>query len=289
VVVRLLLLLLAACTPEPFSVVTDDDARGPPPAAARAPPDAGRPTWPRALAPLSLPALREVKPPRKWRVLIDAGHGAPGNDGNTGLHCQRERDVTLELAFGLATRLNLLGPFEARLSREGEAEPTYADRKALAERWPADAVVSLHTDVRGSARPYVTPACHGVRNDEAPGFSVLWSAEGSDALNGKRQQLAWALTDALSAAGFGAYGGADYVGLYDGEPAHPGAFINRKHHGKRIWFLRALEVPAVIVETHHALDYEEVERWREMRTRNVFAHAIAKGLLDYFTPEPGPR
>ena len=43
-----------------------------------------------------------------------------------------------------------------------------------------------------------------------------------------------------------------------------------------------LNVPTVIIETHHALDYEEVERWREMRTRNVFANAVTKGLLDYF-------
>jgi N-acetylmuramoyl-L-alanine amidase len=242
-----------------------------------------QPTWPKALAPLQLLALPEVKPQRKWRVLIDAGHGVKGNHGNTGLHCQRERDVTLELAFGLATRLSLLGPFEVRLAREGDAEPSYPARKALAEAWPADAVVSLHTDSRGEATPFITPSCTGLRNDAEPGFSVLWSAEGSDALTAKRQRLSWAVTDAMSAAGFKPYAGVNYAGLYDVEPEHVGSFINRKNHGKRIWFLRSLEVPTVIVETHHALDFDEVERWGEMRTRNVFARAVAKGLLDYFT------
>ncbi len=282
------LLLLAACTQAPF-VIETDDPRGPPPAEpAFAALDAGPAVWPSALAPLALPVLPDVRPARKWRVLIDAGHGAKGNDGNTGLHCQRERDVTLELAYGLATRLNLFGPFEARLSREGDAEPSYAERKALAEAWPADAVVSLHTDVRGEAQPFITQSCNSLRNDAVPGFSVLWSAEGADALNAKRQQLSWALTDALSAAGFKAYDGRDYVGLYDGEPEHLGSFINRRNHGKRIWFLRSLDVPTVIIETHHALDYDEVERWGEMRTRNVFAHAVAKGLLDYFRPAAAP-
>jgi N-acetylmuramoyl-L-alanine amidase len=236
-----------------------------------------------ALAPLQLLPLPEAKPKRRWRVLIDAGHGAKGNDGNTGLHCQRERDVTLELAFGLATRLSLLGPFEVRLSREGEAEPSYPARKALAEAWPADAVVSLHTDVRGGAQPFITPGCNGSRNDSAPGFAVLWSAEGSDEVTGQRQRLSWAVTDALTSAGFKPYDGVDYEGLYDVEAEHLGSFINRKSHARRIWFLRSLEVPTVIVETHHALDFDEVERWSEMRTRNVFARAVARGLLDYFT------
>ncbi|MBL8950277.1 MAG: N-acetylmuramoyl-L-alanine amidase [Myxococcaceae bacterium] len=275
-------LLLAACAEPPFEIETDDP-RGPGPAVlAPVIVDAGAPTWPRALAPLvQLPVAVEA-PKRKWRVLIDAGHGAKDNHGNTGLHCQRERDVTLSIAFGLATRLNLMGPFEARLAREDEAEPSYQARKVLAEVWPADAVVSLHTDVRGEAKPFIEGSCMSWRNDARPGFSVLWSDEGTAALGSKRQRLSWAITDALSAAGFKAYDGVDYVGLYDSEPEHVGSFINRRNHGKRIWFLRSLEVPAVIVETHHALDFDEVERWSEMRTRNVFAYAIAKGLLDYF-------
>ena len=281
-----MLLLVAACA-EPSFVIETDDPHGPPPAVV-APPgvDAGPPTWPRALAPLVQLPLPEHAAKRKWRVLIDAGHGAKDNHGNTGLHCQRERDVTLSIAFGLATRLSLMGPFEARLSREDEAEPSYPARKAQAEAWPADAVVSLHTDVRGAAKPFMTAACTSWRNDHAPGFSVLWSAEGPAELGLKRQRLSWALTDALSAAGFKAYDGVDYRGLYDVEPEHVGSFINRANHGKRIWFLRSLEVPTVIVETHHALDFDEVERWREMRTRNVFAYAIAKGLLDYFRARP---
>jgi N-acetylmuramoyl-L-alanine amidase len=219
-------------------------------------------------------------------VLIDAGHGAHGNDGNTGLHCQRERDVVLEISEGLATRLTLMGPFEVRLAREGAAEPSYQARKELAEAWPADAVVSLHTDVRGDAKPFITQGCNGWRNDSEPGFSVLWSAEGSDALTSKRRRLSWALTDALTEAGFKPYDGVDYGGLYDTETEHLGSFINRRTHGKRIWFLRKLEVPTVIIEMHHALDYDEVERWGEMRTRNVFAHAVAKGLVEFFTARP---
>ncbi len=277
---RWLSFLLLSCSAEPFAVEAPD--YGPPPWASAQPAVVAPPTWPRALAPLVSPSLPVFDGGRKWRVLVDAGHGAKGNDGNTGLHCQRERDVTLELAFGLATRLSLMGPFEVRLAREGDAEPSYAARKSLAESWPADAVISLHTDVRGTASPYTDGTCLSFRNDAEPGFSVLWSAEGEAPLTTQRQRLSWAVTDALSAAGFRPYAGVNYAGLYDSEPDHVGSFINRANHGKRIWFLRSLNVPTVIVETHHALDFDEVERWRETRTRNVFAYAVAKGLLDYF-------
>lgn len=272
---------MTGCAAPPLVVEAPDF--GPAPlAVAAGPRDAGVAVWPREGAPLTLFALDGPQPKRRWRVLVDPGHGAKDNHGNTGLHCQRERDVMREVGFGLATRLSLMGPFEVRLSREGDDEPSYQARKVLAEAWPADVVVSLHSDVRGEASPMVTAECTSWRNDTCPGFSVLWSAEGTDALNARRARLSHAMTDALTQAGFKPYDGYDYQGLYDVEPEHVGSFINRKNHGKRIWFLRKLEVPTVIIETHHALDYEEVERWGEMRTRNVFAYAVAKGLLDYF-------
>jgi len=274
---RALTLLVFVCGCEHARVV-DEKPRPFPPVEAVV--DAGTPVWPMANAPLTqltLPASTH-----RYRILIDAGHGAPGNDGNTSLHCEKERDVMREVAFGLATRLSLMGPFEVRLSREGEEQPSYADRKKQAEDWPADAVVSLHSDVRGDAKPWIETGCTSVRNDASPGFSVLWSSEGDASLAARRRALAWSMTDALTQAGFPPYGGEDYGGLYITETEHKGSFLNDQTSHRRIWFLRSLDVPAIIIETHHALDYEEVARWREMRTRNLFAYAVAKGLLDYF-------
>jgi N-acetylmuramoyl-L-alanine amidase len=271
--------LLVLCGCEDAQAVDD----GPPPWAhenVTAPQDGGAPVWPMPLAPLKQLALPKAS--RKYRVLVDAGHGAPGNEGNTSLHCEKERDVMRQVAFGLATRLSLMGPFEVRLSRDGEEQPSYAARKQLAEAWPADVVVSLHSDVRGESQPYVEPGCTSQRNDGRPGFSVLWSSEAASALAARRRALAWAMTGALTEAGFTPYGGEEYGGLYLTETEHKGSFINDETSGKRIWFLRKLDVPTIIIETHHALDYEEVARWREMRTRNVFAFAVARGLLDYF-------
>ena len=44
--------------------------------------------------------------------------------------------------------------------------------------------------------------------------------------------------------------------------------------------LRRPRIPSVIIETHHALDFEEAARWKEERTLEVFAAAVAQGLVD---------
>lgn len=52
--------------------------------------------------------------------------------------------------------------------------------------------------------------------------------------------------------------------------------------------LRGPQIPSVIIETHQSLDREEVLRWREDRTHDAFAAAVAQGLIDFFAdPQQG--
>jgi N-acetylmuramoyl-L-alanine amidase len=73
------------------------------------------------------------------------------------------------------------------------------------------------------------------------------------------------------------------VNLYDGDPEQPGVFVDRHEPGYRIMMLRRPRIPSVIIETHHALDFEEVERWKEPRTLEAFSAAVAQGLVDGLT------
>src|SRR5690606_12162910 len=107
------------------------------------------PAWPDVrltTAPWTAPAGFGVR-----RVLLDAGHGAAGNSGNLSAFCEREEDFTLELAADLAGRLEATGHFEVRVSRRPGELVDYHQRVAEAETWGADAFVSLHSDVRGTA------------------------------------------------------------------------------------------------------------------------------------------
>jgi N-acetylmuramoyl-L-alanine amidase len=61
----------------------------------------------------------------------------------------------------------------------------------------------------------------------------------------------------------------------------PSGWIDKRPLKKRVYFLRASRTPTVIIETHHALDPDEVARWDEPRTREVFSAAVAASILDF--------
>ena len=258
-------------------------ASPPSPVPAAAPPGPVEP-WPSAKAPLSVVPV--VFPPGfgRPRIYLDAGHGAPGNEGNSSVTCEAERVYTLRVAEALARRLEATGHFRVKLSRAGERRPPYAERLAEAERWGAAVFLSLHSDARGEGvlwRP--TPERECARNDGHPGYSVLYADDSAEPLRSQRLRLARALARGMGSAGFLPYGGEDYVGLYAPDPEQPGTFVSRHAPGRRIFVLRKPPMPSAIIETHHAWDFEEEARWREERTQEAFAAAVARGLVDALT------
>ena len=261
-------------------------------ATALSAPDAGTPPpvppepapvarWPAANAPLTVARVEFPKGFGRKRIYLDAGHGAPGNEGNTSVTCEREQDHTLRVALDLARRLEATGHFRVKLSREGERRPLYPARLEEAEHWRAALFLSLHSDARGEAHEWFpTPERACSRNDLAPGFSVLYADDTAEPLLSQRLRTARALARRLDEAGFLPYGGEDYVGLYAPDALRPGTFVSRHEPGRRIFVLRKPTLPSVIIETHHAWDYEEAARWHEERTLEAFAAAVAQGLVD---------
>jgi N-acetylmuramoyl-L-alanine amidase len=237
--------------------------------------------WPRPDAPLTAPELPPFTLSRRLKVVIDAGHGVGENHGNTGCFCQLEQDATLDTARLLADALRDTGFFQVKLAR-ADTGPSYPARLEQAERFEADAVISLHTDARGEAfpwRPYSDEqVCY--RNPAEPGFAVLYSEDGDEAMVARRARLGRSLSARLAGAGFLAYDGVNYGGLYRRDEAD-GVFIDKRPRATSVYFLRgSAKVPVVIIETHHALDAQEVLRWTEQRTHEVFARAVARALLD---------
>jgi len=217
----------------------------------------------------------------KKKIYLDAGHGSEGNVGNIGCFCQEEAEFTLRLANRLAKDLVATGYFEVRPSRKGSEKTDYESRVKQASEW-ADAFVSLHSDARG---PYATwSPREGIqcnRNTGYHGYSVLWSGEGKgDGLRSARKRLSDSVAARMLEAGFHPYDGRDYEGLYEGDAATPGSFVDVHPPGQRIMVLRRPTVPSVIIETHQALDVDEVARWGEERTLVAFAAAVTAGLMD---------
>jgi N-acetylmuramoyl-L-alanine amidase len=251
--------------------VSDDPLRWPSPNATLTPPS---PSFPAGFG--------------KRRIFVDAGHGARGNTGNTSCFCVDEQDFTLEAARGLGVRLEATGHFEVRLSREGDVRVEYRDRVDEAARWGAEAFVSLHSDVRGKSDPWApAPGKSCPMSLSSPGFSVLWSDEGEAAAASRRATLARAVATRMREAGFLAYLGGEYTGLYEGDPQAPGVFVDRHAPGQRIFLLRKPEMPAILIETHHALDPREAERWKDAKTLDAFAAATAAALSDVLGGDGG--
>jgi N-acetylmuramoyl-L-alanine amidase len=246
---------------------------------------AAEPVWPAADAPLHAVPLPAGKSKKVWRLYLDAGHGAPGNTGNKSCTCEDEQDETLRIATDLAAKLTATKRFKVKLSRNHFEQPKYQDRVAAAEAFHADALVSLHTDARGAAQPWeARPGMQCLRNDSEPGLGVLMSDEGPKRLVASRTRLARGLAGQLAAAGFLLYPGEDWMTLY-AKDAEPGIFIDRRPLKQRVFVLRKPRVPSVIIETHHALDFNECARWKEPRTLDAFAVALANGLEEGLRPD----
>lgn len=226
---------------------------------------------------------------RPVRLLLDAGHGAADNAGNTSSFGVAEQDFTLDLALDVAAQLESTGGFEVRLSRRPGESIAYPARVAAARAMGADAFVSLHSDVRGTTRRWSpVPGVEARASVDAPGFSVLFADEGDAALVQRRRGLAVAVAREMGAAGFFPYGGTEYEGLYAADAGAAGAFVDRHEDAKRIFVLRRTPMPAVIVETHNALDPREAARWDEAWHRRAFAMALARGLADAILAPTGP-
>jgi N-acetylmuramoyl-L-alanine amidase len=237
---------------------------------------------------LKLPDPPDAGRPAKLRIYVDAGHGAKDNHGAVSCTCENEEEFTLRTAEALVKSLTATGRFEIKLSRSGDARPSYATRVAEAQKWKADLILGIHFDVRGSAYVHEpepgklcwrTPLIQAY-GEETGGFSVLWSDEDTDTRPEREKSARFGRSIALkmAATGMHPYGGWDYQGLYVGDVV-PGGFIDRHIPRKRVWMLKKPTVPSVIVETHHALDPEERARWNEPATLEVFGAAIAAALL----------
>ncbi|MBX7115220.1 MAG: N-acetylmuramoyl-L-alanine amidase [Myxococcaceae bacterium] len=238
--------------------------------------------WPHADAALSPPGLSQARPPRRWHVFLDAGHGAPGNVGNFSVLCEAEELHTLALAEQVAARLRETGRFIVTLSRTGAERPDYRERVRAAAASGADVFISLHSDARGEAAYWhPTPGMSCLRNDTDPGMGLLVSDEGPKPRVVQRLKLARAISQAMGDTGFLLYGGFDWLTLYEADAA-PGVFIDRRPLRQRVFVLRAPKMPSVIVETHHALDFEENARWKNPATADAFAAALAAGLEAFF-------
>lgn len=253
----------------------------PPPVVITPPPPAPWTGWPTPEVTFAPPDIVVPEGFGVRGVFVSAGHGTGGNIGNVGCRCQLEQDFTLRASHDLADQLRTTGLFAVTEARTGAKRPSYRSRLRHLKRSRADVMIELHSDYRGGREWFVEGQhdngewCYRV--EDTPGLAVLVSDEGSEELKQARITLARAVADALWEAGFTYFDGYQYGDQYDGDLV-PGVYLDRRG----LMMLRRPEVPSILIETHNALDPNEVDRWDEPRTKDAFFRAVTKGLVDYF-------
>ncbi|MEN0063674.1 MAG: N-acetylmuramoyl-L-alanine amidase [Myxococcota bacterium] len=255
--------------------------KAPPPEDTAAPPVPPDLTWPSPNVVFNPPEIVVPEDFGTHKVFLSAGHGTGTNVGNIGCRCQLEQDFTLRATHQLADQLKSLGVFKVSEARTGAKRPTYGARLRKLHRSKAEVMVELHSDYRGS--PFVMAGVHEsgewcMKSSRAPGLAVLVSDEGSETLAAERRRLARAVARALWDAGFTYFDGYQYGDSYDGDEEVGGVYLDRRG----LMMLRRPKVPSILIETHNAVDPNEVSRWDEPATQDMFFRAVTKGLVNYF-------
>jgi N-acetylmuramoyl-L-alanine amidase len=247
----------------------------------------------------SLEAVRAPHAPigrdRAVVVAVDAGHGGqdPGAIGRGGT---QEKNVVLEIARGLATRINAEPGMRAILTRDSDRFLTLRERMGRARVAKADIFISIHAD--------------SVRNRDVSGSSVYvlsergatdeaarWLAErenaadlmGGVSLSDKDNALASVLLDLSQSANISASITAaqrvlrsmDRIGTVRKPQVQQAGFV----------VLKSPDIPSMLIETAYISNAGDERRLRTKAHQQKLAEAIFAGIRSYFeqNPPPGTR
>ncbi len=97
------------------------------------------------------PVVAKAPPGKRGRplVVVDAGHG--GKDPGAVANGYREKELALQIAGRLVKNIQALG-MDARLTREDDRYLLLKTRTELANKWDADAFVSIHLNALPKGR-----------------------------------------------------------------------------------------------------------------------------------------
>ncbi|MBT2772885.1 N-acetylmuramoyl-L-alanine amidase [Halomonas sp. ISL-60] len=242
--------------------------------------------------------VQEAKPhPRRDIIIaVDAGHGGedPGAIGPSGT---REKDVVLEIARRLASRVNDTPGFKAVLTRDGDYYIGLRQRTALAREQKADFFVSIHADAFTSPRPQGS-SVYALSQRGATSETAQWLADsenrsdliggvdGSLSLRDKDQVLRGVLLDLTMTATLN-----DSLSI-GGQVLEQLGRINRLHKTRveqaGFMVLKSPDIPSLLIEVGFISNPDEERRLRDPVHQSGLAQAIFSGMREHFERYPPP-
>lgn len=257
---------------DPHRVVADFLRPSAAPAVVSLPPTAPSPSKPR-------PAPSSKKRPL---VVVDAGHG--GKDPGAVAHGRREKDLALQISKRLVKNIQALG-MDARLTRDGDRYLKLRERTDLANKWNADAFVSIHLnalpkgrhakgveiylmalptdkDAMELAKIENAEIAEGENGQGGDKTSLLLSILGDMQQNNKIQEST-NFAEALFAAG------------------KRGKLPMRRVAQAPFYVLRGAAMPAVLVETGFISELSEAKMLADPSYQERLAKSLAQGIKAY--------
>jgi N-acetylmuramoyl-L-alanine amidase len=243
------------------------------------------------------PAVKRavVTPPGKARdlvIAIDAGHG--GDDpGAVGRRKTREKDVVLAIAKRLASLVEKEPGMRPVLIREGDYYIGLRKRIQKAREHRADLFISIHADGfkdhRASGSSVFVLSRRGASSEMARVLAARENAAdlvGGVSLDDKDDLLREVLLDLSQTATLEAsFSVADNM---LGELKHIGKTHKSSVQQAGFVVLKSPDIPSILVETAFISNPAEEQKLRDAKHQQRLAHAMLRGIRDYFGKHPPP-
>lgn len=230
---------------------------------------------------------------RQILIAVDAGHGG-ADSGALGPKGMREKDVTLAIAKELVGVINVQPGYSARLTRSGDYFVELQKRRDLARDMKADLFISVHADSFTDSSAYgasVFALSRKGATSEMARFlaqrendSDLIGRVGGVSLEDKDPQLAGVLVDLsmTSTVNSSLQVGSNVLNAISAiSPLHA-------KHVEQAGFvvLKSPDVPSILVETGFISNASESRKLASADYREQMAHAVFKGVRQYFAQHP---
>ena len=229
-------------------------------------------------------------PGRDIVIAVDPGHG--GHDpGAVGKARTREKDIALDIARALATRINAEPGMKAIMIRDGDYYVDHRKRMDIARRHKADLFISIHADAVDDRRPAGTTvyalSLKGASDEAARELAKRENKSvGGVSLDDKDDVLASVLLDLSQNAALSA--SLDVGGDVIRELARIGKVHRRKVQTAGLIVLKSPDMPSILIETGFISNPSEEKRLKNRTHQGRVADAVLAGIRNYFYENPPP-
>jgi len=214
-------------------------------------------------------------------IIIDAGHGGddPGAIGKLGM---KEKNITLDIARTLKSRLEAAGSYRVLLTRQDDKYISLKARTVLANKSGADLFISIHVNfVPSPTLDIVETYYFGPSKSNSSMQLAEKENEGSDFSMSDYNQIIKKLSNTMKFQESRLCAQSIQQNLYKNMRAVSGEVMD--HGVKRAPFVVLLgaDMPGVLVEVACLSNPEQEQRLRDPSYREDIATYIEKGIIHY--------